>query len=137
MDVCMYTWMDVYMDGCIHGWMYTWMDVYMNGSIHGWMYTWMDVYMDGWMYGCVYVYMDGCIHGWMYTWMDVYMDGWMYGCVYVYIYICIPCVLRYPLVSYSTIFQNGEVQDILSTKRWGASPGTQAKKRSSHEQLSE
>jgi hypothetical protein len=52
--------------------------------------------------------------------------------VCIYIYICITCVLRYPLVSYRSSLQNGEVQDIWSTKRLGPSP-----KKSSHEQLSE
>ena len=46
MYVCMYVWMD------------GWMDVWMYGCMDVWMYGCMDV----WMYGCMDVCMDVCIY---------------------------------------------------------------------------
>lgn len=50
-----------------------WMDVYMDGCVLGWVCAWMDVCLDG----C----MDAWVHGWMCAWMDVCMDAWVHAWV--------------------------------------------------------
>ena len=68
--VCMYGWMDAWMDACMYGWMDGWMHVCMDGWMHACMHACMYGWMDGWMHVCMYGWMDGC----MYVWMDGCMD---------------------------------------------------------------
>ena len=51
MDIYIYTWMDIYIYGCLH----TWISAYTNIYIHTWISTYMDIY----------------IHGYLHAWIDV------------------------------------------------------------------
>ena len=94
MYVCMYGWMDVWMDGwvCMAGWIslenlkiascQNFHENVLLETIWGRFLLRRVGGYTGRSRGkllCMYGWMDGCMYGWMYG----CMDGCMYGCMYV------------------------------------------------------
>ena len=75
---------------CVYGWIDVWMDVWISARIYLWIY----VCMDGWMNGCMYVCICVCK---MYEY-NYYQYMYMYGLTcahthtHIYIYIYYMCV---------------------------------------------
>ena len=72
---------------CVYGWIDVWMDVWISARIYLWIY----VCMDGWMNGCMYVCICVCK---MYEYKyNQYIYVWSYMCTQTHIYITCVCPL--------------------------------------------